>query len=53
MAIASALSSESSHVSDIQVMLSGCEKVPKVWVHTTPKYRNPRLLISVKMRLKM
>jgi hypothetical protein len=36
-AIASARSSESSQVSDIHEMLSGCEKVPKTWVQTTPK----------------
>jgi hypothetical protein len=29
IAMAKALSSESSQVSDIQVMLSGCENVPK------------------------
>jgi hypothetical protein len=50
--MANARSSESRQVNDIQAMLSGCENVPKVCVHTTPKYRTPRRLISVKIRLK-
>jgi hypothetical protein len=37
MAIARALSSESSHAKDIHAMFNGCENVPKVCVHTTPK----------------
>jgi hypothetical protein len=35
--MARARTSESSQVSDIQAMFKGCEKVPNVCVHTTPK----------------
>jgi hypothetical protein len=52
IAIANARSSESRQVRDIQAMLRGCENVPNVCVQTTPKYRTPRMLISVKIRLK-
>jgi len=36
-AMARARSSESVHVSDIHVMFSGWENVPKICVQTTPK----------------
>lgn len=53
-AMARARSSESSHVRDNQVTLSGCGNVPKICVQTTPKYRTPRRSCSsVKVRLKM
>lgn len=55
MAMARARTSESSQVSDIQVMLRGWENVPKVCVQMTAKYLTPRRLSGklVKERLKM
>lgn len=53
MAMASDLSSGSLHARDIQVMFSGCGRLAKVCVHTTPKYRTPRMPSSVKPRLKL
>lgn len=51
IAMARARSSESLAVKDIQAILSGCEKVPNTWVHTTPKYRTFRSVKAVKARL--